>query len=275
MAEEMEILFRGFAAGEREAFLALGESVDFGVGEVILPAGRSEWDLYIVEEGEVSIRVGNVRLDELGPGDTVGTSGILAPQIERSAIWGDAPGRLLRIRREAAIGFFERRPRRLFQQFCRNLFKIWVGVLEKRNQRIAQIQGQLLAVTSGGQQRRFKLLLVDDEVEILQVIGEFFAPRYEVATAADGREAVAQALGGRPDLILLDLRLPEVDGYQICRQLKSRAETEHIPIVMLTALNATPDKVKGLMYGADEYLTKPVDLQRLDEVVGRVLAKSR
>ncbi len=273
MDREIEVLFRGFAAPEREAILALGEPVAFGEGEVILSAGRSEWDLYLVEEGEVAIRVGNALLDELEAGGTIGTAAILAPQIERSAVWGKTAGRLLRIRREAVLGFFEGRPRRLFQQFSRNLFKIWVGVLGRRNQRISRIQGQLLATASAGRGRRFKILIVDDEQEIRQVIGEFFAPRYEVALAQDGREALALALGERPDLILLDLRLPQVDGYQICRQLKTRAETEHIPIVMLTGLNATPDKVKGLMYGADEYLTKPVDLQRLDEVVGRVLAK--
>lgn len=274
MTKEVEILLRGFAAPEREAFLALGKPVDFAAGEVILPAGRSEWDLYIVEEGAVSVRVGNVRLADLEAGDTIGTSGVLAPQIERSAIWGEVAGRLSWIQREAVIGFFERRPQRLFQQFCKNLFKIWVGVLEQRNRRIVQIQSQLLAAVAAAPHRRSKLLIVDDEAEIRRVIGEFFAPRYEVMAAADGREAVARALGERPDLILLDLRLPEVDGYQVCRQLKMRDETGRIPIVMLTALSATPDKVKGLMYGADEYLTKPIDLQRLDEVVGRLLAKA-
>lgn len=273
MASEIEILLRGFSDPERQAFLALGKLVNFDAGEVILPAGRSEWDIHIVEEGQAAVRVGNVTLAELEAGNTIGTSAILAPQIERSAIWGNTSGRLRRIQREAALGFFEERPRQLFQQFCRNLFKVWVGVLAGRNQRIAEVQRQLLSTGGAERRRRPKLLIVDDEIEIRQVLGEFFAERYEVATAQDGREALALALTEKPDLILLDLRLPEIDGYQVCRQLKLQAETERIPVVMLTALNATPDKVKGLMYGADEYLAKPVDLERLAETVSRTLAK--
>lgn len=273
MASEIEILLRGFSDPECKAFLALGKPVGFDAGEVILPAGRSEWDIHIVDEGQAAVRVGNVTLAELGAGDTIGTSAILAPQIERSAIWGNTSGRLWRIHREAVLGFFEARPRQLFQQFCRNLFKVWVGVLAGRNQRIAEVQRRLLSTGEAERRRRFKLLIVDDEIEIRQLLGEFFAERYEVTTAQDGREALTLALAEKPDLILLDLRLPEIDGYQVCRQLKLRSETERIPVVMLTALNATPDKVKGLMYGADEYLAKPFDLVQLAEVVSRVLAK--
>ena len=85
----------------------------------------------------------------------------------------------------------------------------------------------------------------------------------------DGRN---HDLNGIVIVILLDLR-PKVDGYQVCRRLKTDPETGHIPIVMLTALDAA-DKVKGIMYGADESLTKPVDLELLDETVSRVLVKA-
>ena len=92
------------------------------------------------------------------------------------------------------------------------------------------------------------------------------------ATAPDGAEAIEGAMTERPDLILLDLRMP-LDGYQVCRRLKTDPETGYIPIVMLTALDAA-DKVKGIVYGAEESLTKPVDLELLDETVSRVLAKA-
>ena len=118
------------------------------------------------------------------------------------------------------------------------------------------------------------MLLVDDEAEILAAMEEFFADRYDIVKALDGQEAVVQVAAARPDLILLDLRLPGLDGFEVCRQLKSRSETDHIPIVMITALTATPDKVKGRMYGADEYLTKPVDLQYLGDTISRILAKA-
>ena len=91
--------------------------------------------------------------------------------------------------------------------------------------------------------------------------------------AMDGTTAITLTESENPDLVLLDLRLPELDGFQVCQRLKGHPDTGHIPIIMVTALTATPDKVKGLMYGADEYLVKPVDLRHLQETVGRVLEK--
>ena len=115
--------------------------------------------------------------------------------------------------------------------------------------------------------------MVDDEIEILKTMEEFFGPRYDVAVVQDSREVLGQALAQKPDLVLLDLRMPGMDGYEVCKQLKTHPEVGVIPIVVLTAMNSTPDRVKGLMYGADEYLNKPVDLEMLDEIVARILAK--
>ena len=67
----------------------------------------------------------------------------------------------------------------------------------------------------------------------------------------------------KPHLLLLDLRLPKLDGYQICQTLKGNPITSGIPIIMVTALNSTPNKVKGIEYGADDYVDKPFDLQEL------------
>jgi CheY-like chemotaxis protein len=273
MATEVDILLRNFDQAEREAFLGLGERVAFAAGEVILPAGRSEWDTYIIQQGEASIWVGNARLADLQGGQTLGTAAILAPQIQWSAVRGNTDGVLLRLPREAMMKFFEGLPTRKFQQFCLNVFRVWVEVLKQRNERIAQMQAAMAAVARPERDRRCKILVVDDEVEICRNLEEFFALEYDVVTAGDGRQAVERALAEKPDLILLDLRLPEIDGYQVCKRLKTNARTERIPIVMLTALTATPDKVKGIMYGADEYLNKPVDLPHLADTVRRVLKK--
>ncbi|MCZ6633688.1 MAG: response regulator [bacterium] len=273
MANEIDLFFRGISDQDREAFVGLGRPVDFEADEVILPAGRSEWDLYIVQEGEVSLWFGNVHLADLTVGQTVGSSAILLPQIQRSAVRGNRGGVLLRIDRESIIRFFEVRPERTFQQFCVNLFKVWVEILKQRNNRIMDLQSQLLVVSSSSQDRRFKLLIVDDEPSILQTLSEVFEDRYDVVTAQDGLEAVTQAFSEKPDLILLDLRLPEIDGLRVCERLKGHPDTGHIPIVLVTALTATPDRVKGMMYGADEYLTKPVDIQQLDDTVNRILTK--
>ena len=102
---------------------------------------------------------------------------------------------------------------------------------------------------------------------------EFSKDKYEVVKAMDGSKAIGVTELESPDLVLLDLRLPELDGFQVCQRLKGHPDTGHIPIIMVTALTATPDRVKGLMFGADEYLVKPVDLTHLQETVGRILEK--
>ena len=107
----------------------MGENVPFEIDEVVFPAGRSEWDMYIVKEGELSLWFGNVRLTDLGPGQTLGNSAILIPQVQRSAARGNRKGSLLKLPREAVIEFLESRPERTFQQFCVNFFKVWVEIL--------------------------------------------------------------------------------------------------------------------------------------------------
>ncbi|HIM55903.1 MAG TPA: response regulator [Candidatus Latescibacteria bacterium] len=273
MTADLEVLFRGLPEGDRAAFLALGETVPFESGQVILSAGRSDWDIYVIEKGELSIWVGHALIGNLQSGQTIGTSALLFPQIQWSAVRSNTDGTLLKIQREAAMCFFESRAQRVFQQFCVNLFKVWVQVLRDRNTRIAQIQAQLLRGAQHRSNERYSILVVVDEAEILEAMSEFFGERYDVVTAQDGAEAIERAMTERPDLILLDLRMPKVDGYQVCRRLKTDPETGYIPIVMLTALDAA-DKVKGLIYGADESLTKPVDLELLDETVSRVLVKA-
>ena len=273
MIDEIGLLFRGIQDEDKGAFLALVESVPFEIGEVVLAAGRSEWDMHIVMEGELSMWFGNVRLTDLGPGQTLGSSAILIPQVQRSAARGNRKGVLLKLPREAIVEFFESKPERILQQFCVNLFKVWVEILKYRNDRITDLQSQLLDVTPADLDRRYKLLLVEDEVVILNAMEEFFKDKYDVVKAVDGTTEITLTESENPDLVLLDLRLPELDGFQMCQRLKGHPDTGHIPIIMVTALTATPDKVKGLMYGADEYLVKPVDLRHLQETVGRVLEK--
>ena len=118
-----------------------------------------------------------------------------------------------------------------------------------------------------------KVLVVDDESEVRASVGEFLEGNgYSVCEAGDGEEALAMTFTEKPDLILLDLRLPKVDGYQVCQTLKGNPITSGIPIIMITALNATPQKVKGIEFGADDYVEKPFDL---DELVARMKMVAR
>ena len=105
-----------------------------------------------------------------------------------------------------------------------------------------------------------RILVVDDQplnVKLLEA--KLMSEYYDVITARGGAEAIRIAVDERPDLILLDVMMPDMDGYEVCRHLREQPETMHIPIVMVTALSDTADRVVGLEAGADDFLTKPVD----------------
>ncbi len=104
------------------------------------------------------------------------------------------------------------------------------------------------------------ILVVDDvpaNVKLLEakLVGEY----YDVITAKDGFEAITQAKKHKPDLILLDVMMPGMDGFTACRKLKEDIEVSHIPVVMVTALNEISDRVNGLEAGADDFITKPIN----------------
>jgi len=103
-----------------------------------------------------------------------------------------------------------------------------------------------------------KILAVDDEPNILMSI-EFILDMegYEVHTAHDGEEALEVADRIRPDVILLDINMPRIDGYEVCRILRERKDMAGMKVIMLTAKGQTLEKKKGLEVGADEYVTKP------------------
>src|SRR6267142_1301401 len=109
-----------------------------------------------------------------------------------------------------------------------------------------------------------KILVVDDEPDAIELIKfNLKAGGYEVITAADGEEALKKARAVLPDLIILDLMLPEVDGLEVCKILRRDPSTSAIPIIMLTAKAAEIDRVLGLELGADDYITKPFSPREL------------
>jgi two-component system, cell cycle sensor histidine kinase and response regulator CckA len=112
------------------------------------------------------------------------------------------------------------------------------------------------------------ILIVDDKPANLSVLFEFLADaNFQILVAEDSEGAIQTAKYAAPDLILLDVLMPEVDGFETCRRLKLDAQTREIPVIFLTALNETVDKVKGLELGAVDYLTKPL---QEEEVLARV-----
>ena len=108
--------------------------------------------------------------------------------------------------------------------------------------------------------RPANLLIVDDTVESLDLLVYFLKPAgYAIQTATTGRAALEHISRELPDLILLDVMLPDINGYEICERLKKDTRTRHIPIIMITALKELKDKIQGLEAGADDFVTKPFD----------------
>ena len=121
-----------------------------------------------------------------------------------------------------------------------------------------------------------RVLAVDDSPTILEMIQAILvAGGYEVITASDGQEALNAARSEAPDLILLDVMLPKLDGYRVCRLLKFDQKYKSIPIIMLTAKSEEQSVVAGIRTGADQYLTKPIEPERLLSAVAEELSKVR
>jgi len=116
--------------------------------------------------------------------------------------------------------------------------------------------------------RRQKILIVDDNAEVVEILQLALRQAgFAVATASDGLTALKRARISQPDLVLLDLVLPELDGFSVCETLRRDRATANIPIIMLTGLSSELNRYAGLDCGANDYLAKPVDLPRL---LGRI-----
>jgi DNA-binding response OmpR family regulator len=120
-----------------------------------------------------------------------------------------------------------------------------------------------------------KILIVDDDLDSLKLIGLMLQRQgYEVVAASNGTQAIARALADRPDLIILDVMMPDLDGYEICRRLRANPATQPIPIIMFTAKTLIDDKVQGFEAGADDYLSKPTHPAELASRVKALLLRS-
>src|SRR4030043_1779245 len=119
-----------------------------------------------------------------------------------------------------------------------------------------------------------KILLVDDEVDLVKTIKfSLELEGYKVLVSYNGEDALNQSRKENPDLILLDIMLPKLDGYKVCRLLKFDEQHKHIPILMMTAKTQEKDKLMGKETGANEYITKPFDMEELMEKVKTYLNK--
>ncbi len=120
-----------------------------------------------------------------------------------------------------------------------------------------------------------RILIVDDDVDSLKLIGLMLQRQgYDIVVANNGQQALSRANADEPDLIILDIMMPDMDGYEVCRRLRDDPATQAIPIIMFTAKTMVDDKVAGFEAGADDYLTKPTHPAELASRVKAVLARS-
>lgn len=120
-----------------------------------------------------------------------------------------------------------------------------------------------------------KILIVDDDVDSLKLIGLMLQRSgYEVSAASTGAQALTKAEADRPNLIILDVMMPDMNGLEVCRRLRASVITQDIPIIMFTAKTLIDDKVKGFEAGADDYLTKPTHPQELASRVRAMLTRA-
>lgn len=120
-----------------------------------------------------------------------------------------------------------------------------------------------------------RILIVEDDPDILQLLSyNIQSAGYDVVTAMDGNAALAMVKRHSPDLLLLDLMIPGIDGFEVCKELKKRQETRNIPVIMLTAKGEEVDRIVGLELGADDYVVKPFSPRELILRIRAILRRS-
>lgn len=114
------------------------------------------------------------------------------------------------------------------------------------------------------EEKKHRILIIEDDLDVADMLTAYFRVQgYEVQTANWGEDGVRACQVSPPDLVILDIRLPDIDGYEVARRLRSSLRTARIPIIFLTERRQRSDRLKGLELGADDYITKPFDIQEL------------
>lgn len=117
-----------------------------------------------------------------------------------------------------------------------------------------------------------RVLIIDDEPEGAQLVADLLKEHFEARICHTGREGLKSAVRETPNLVILDIHMPEMDGYEVCRRLREQPSTRHIPIILLTHHASLDEKLRGFDVGADDYITKPFEGR---EVLARALARVR
>lgn len=120
-----------------------------------------------------------------------------------------------------------------------------------------------------------RLLIVEDDIDISNMLKIYFSSQgYDVETALRGGDALEKTRQSMPHLIVLDIMLPDINGYEVCRSLRTTTRTSHIPVIFLTQKDERSDRLQGLELGADDYITKPFDIEELKLRVQNAVSRS-
>jgi DNA-binding response OmpR family regulator len=126
------------------------------------------------------------------------------------------------------------------------------------------------------EEAKASLLIVEDDLDIADMLNAYFRVQgYEVSTVNWGEDGVRACQSGPPDLVILDIRLPDIDGFEVARRLRANRKTRDIPIIFLTEKRERADRLRGLELQADDYITKPFDIQELRLRVRNALKRTR
>lgn len=117
-----------------------------------------------------------------------------------------------------------------------------------------------------------KILLIDDDKENLGLLTHMLQPHFQSIQASNGKEGIQMAVREQPDLILLDVNMPEMDGFEVCKRIREQPGTRNIPLIMLTTVTGIDSRIKGLDIGADDYIGKPFQSR---ELIARINARLR
>ncbi|GAA3623585.1 hybrid sensor histidine kinase/response regulator transcription factor [Flavivirga jejuensis] len=144
------------------------------------------------------------------------------------------------------------KPKGSNQSFIKNWIPLSPNIIDSENK-----------LYNSENEKQHSILVVENEVDVQNFLKSTLSEKYNITTANNGKEALEKIKMGEPDLIVSDVMMPEMDGYELCKKLKSAPDTCHLPILLLTALGDNENLIKGLEFGADEYISKPFSLKHL------------
>lgn len=131
-----------------------------------------------------------------------------------------------------------------------------------------------LAISNMNPSDQKKILIVDDDPQVHKILSTVLTKNYDVDLAADATQALSKMAVSKPDLIILDIMMPDMSGIELCQKIRNESHAKGPLILMLSAKDTQADRIKGLQYGADDYVTKPFHVSTLVHKIEHMLSKS-